>query len=198
MIHDRVGHAGHAPRAGVMQRLAHMSTTRANLALGLACDWLAGLLLAVAALAHGGLHAAPALLAVAAGLFVFSFIEYAAHRWLFHGTIRPFRAGHDRHHRNPMGYDALPFFLPPLFMGGLAGLSSRLLPLSYALLLAAAVALGYALYGSSHVLLHARRFRQPLLRRWQRFHDLHHAHPEANFGVTTGLSDVMLGTRWDG
>jgi sterol desaturase/sphingolipid hydroxylase (fatty acid hydroxylase superfamily) len=34
------------------------------------------------------------------------------------------------------------------------------------------------------------------LRRWAGFHNIHHYHPETNFGVTTGLWDVLLGTRY--
>lgn len=180
----------------LVQALARLSTTRLNLRLGLTADWLVGLALCTAAVRHGGLRGLGAGGAVLGGLFLFSFIEYAAHRWLFHGPIGAFRAGHGRHHRNPMGHDALPFFLPPLFMGALAAAFALLLPLGYAWLLAGAVALGYAVYGSSHVLLHVHRFRQPWLWRWQRFHDIHHDHPRFNFGVTTGLWDVLLGTRW--
>lgn len=180
----------------LVHALARLATTRLNLRLGLACDWLVGLALCTAAVRRGGLQELDAGATVLGGLFIFSFIEYAAHRWLFHGPIGPFRAGHDRHHRNPLGYDALPFFLPPLFMGALAAGFALLLPLAQALLLAGAVALGYAIYGSSHVLLHVHRFRQGWLWRWQRFHDVHHDHPDFNFGVTTGLWDAVLGTRW--
>ncbi|MCK9514913.1 MAG: sterol desaturase family protein [Ottowia sp.] len=179
----------------MVQPLARLSRSRANLWLGLGCDWLAACLLCGAALAHGGLAAPAALLIVPLGLLMFSFVEYAAHRWLFHGRTGPLRAGHARHHRNPAGYDALPFFLPPLVMAGLAGLLMLVLPTAMALLLAGVFAMGYALYGSSHVILHARRFRTPLLARWQRFHDVHHSHPGSNFGVTTGLWDWLLGTE---
>lgn len=194
MTNDR--RAGAAPLSGLVQPLVRLSTTRVNLQLGLGCDWLIAIALGAGALRHGGLRPGPAALTVSGGLIAFSFIEYAAHRWLFHGPIGPFRAGHARHHADPHGYDALPFFLPPLFIGALAGGFVLALAVPYALLLAGAVALGYAVYGSAHVVLHAHRFRQPWLRRWQRFHDLHHRHPAANFGVTTGLWDAILGTRW--
>lgn len=188
--------AGATLLSRALRPLARLSTTRTNLRLALGCDWLIGIALCAAAARHGGLHPAAAALAVLVGLFAFSFIEYGAHRWLFHGPIGPFRAGHNRHHANPLGYDALPFFLPPLFMGALAGLFMAVLAAPYALLLAGAIAAGYAVYGSSHAVLHARRFRHPLLRRWQRFHDIHHRRSRTNFGVTTGLWDTILGTRW--
>lgn len=184
------------PSAALVRALERLSTTRLNLVLGLGCDWLTGLGLCAAALALGDLRALPAALIATGGLLMFSWIEYAAHRWLFHGPIGPFRAGHVHHHQNPLGYDALPFFLPPLFMGALAALFMLALPRAYALLLAGGVAIGYAIYGSAHVVVHVHRFQGRLLRHWQSFHDIHHHHPETNFGVTTGLWDVMLGTRF--
>jgi sterol desaturase/sphingolipid hydroxylase (fatty acid hydroxylase superfamily) len=44
--------------------------------------------------------------------------------------------------------------------------------------------------------IHAHRFKNPLMRRWAGFHNIHHYHPEANFGVTTSLWDVILGTHY--
>lgn len=182
---------------GILVRpLARMSTSRSNLYVGLTCDWLIGLVLLAAAVRVGGTRPEWATVTVLVGLFVFSFIEYAAHRWLFHVIPGPFRDGHARHHIDPNGYDALPFFVPPLFMCALAALFSLALPIGYALLLAGAVALGYALYGSSHTVLHIITFRDPILGPWQHFHDLHHDHPDKNFGVTTPIWDFILGTRY--
>jgi 4-hydroxysphinganine ceramide fatty acyl 2-hydroxylase len=140
----------------------------------------------------------PALAALTSlcGLFAFTFIEYAAHRWLFHGNTGPFKTGHDHHHDDPLGYDALPFFMPPLFMCALGLLFSLAIPVGYAFLLAGTIAMGYAAYGLSHVVIHVHRFKSPAMRRWAGFHNIHHYHPDANFGVTTGLWDVILGTRY--
>lgn len=186
------------PRLGaaLVAPLARLSTSRTNLYVGLTCDWLIGLVLFATAIHMGGTHAGAATVTVLVGFFVFSFIEYAAHRWLFHVVPGPFRDGHARHHIDPNGYDALPFFVPPLVMCALAALFALVLPTGYALLLAGAVALGYALYGSSHTVLHIITFRGPVLGPWQRFHDVHHDHPDKNFGVTTPLWDFILGTRY--
>ncbi|MBN9405030.1 MAG: sterol desaturase family protein [Burkholderiales bacterium] len=186
-----------APFQGLMRPLAQLSTTRLNLRLGLSADSLTAAVLILAAIADGGLRWPWALLTVALGLWVFSFIEYAAHRWLFHGRhTGPFKRGHGHHHLDPLGYDALPFFLPPLFMGALAGLFALVLPADYALLLAGVVAAGYAAYGISHVLIHVHHFKSPRLQRWVAFHDEHHRHADKNFGVTSSLWDVILGTRY--
>lgn len=174
--------------------LARLSTSHFNLRAGLTSDCLISVLLIVASVWYGDMRLLPAAVTVFCGLFAFTFIEYAAHRWLFHGNTGPFEAGHTHHHVDPLGYDALPFFMPPLFLCALAALFALALPAGYALLLAGVIAAGYAAYGSSHVVIHAHRFKSPLMRRWAGFHNIHHYHPDANFGVTTSLWDVILGT----
>jgi sterol desaturase/sphingolipid hydroxylase (fatty acid hydroxylase superfamily) len=70
------------------------------------------------------------------------------------------------------------------------------MPTGFALLLASAITFGYIIYGLAHFIIHHARFKQPLLRRWAAAHHVHHYHPDSNFGVTTPLWDVLLGTRY--
>ncbi len=184
------------PLVWIAPPLARLSTSRFNLRAALTSDCLVSVLLVAGGLWHGRMRPLPAALTVLSGLLAFTFLEYAAHRWLFHGNTGPFKAGHDHHHDNPLGYDALPFFMPPLFMCSLAAAFALVLPAGYALLLAGMIAAGYAAYGLSHAVIHVRRFKSPLMRRWAGFHNIHHFHPETNFGVTTGLWDVILHTRY--
>lgn len=185
-----------APLEWVARPLARLSTSHFNLRAGLASDCLISLLLVAAGVWYGRMHMLTAAVTALCGLFAFTFIEYAAHRWLFHGHTGPFEAGHTRHHIDPLGYDALPFFMPPLFMCALGALFALAIPVGYALLLAGMIAAGYAAYGLSHVVIHVHRFKSPLMRRWAGFHNIHHYHPNANFGVTTGLWDFLLGTHY--
>jgi 4-hydroxysphinganine ceramide fatty acyl 2-hydroxylase len=185
-----------APLEWLARPLLRLSGSQFNLRAGLLSDSLVSLVLISAGMWYGRMHALGAGLTVLCGLFAFSFIEYAAHRWLFHGHTGPFEAGHARHHVDPLGYDALPFFMPPLFMCALGLLFSAAIPVGYALLLAGAIAAGYAAYGLSHVVIHVHRFKSPFMRRWAGFHNIHHYHPDANFGVTTGLWDAILRTRY--
>lgn len=180
----------------VARPLSKLSTSRFNLRAGLISDSLISVILVAAGIWYEHMRVAPAALTVLSGLIAFSFIEYAAHRWLFHGHTGPFEAGHNNHHLDPLGYDALPFFMPPLCMCVLTAMFALAMPVGYALLLAGSIAAGYAAYGLSHVVIHVRRFNSPLMRRWAGFHNIHHYHPETNFGVTTGLWDVLLGTRY--
>jgi len=185
-----------APLEWLAEPLAQLSTSLLNLRAGLISDSLISLLLIAAGVWYGRMQPVLAAFTALCGLFVFTFIEYAAHRWLFHGNTGPFKSGHDHHHDDPLGYDALPFFMPPLFMCALGAVFALAIPAGYALLLAGTIAAGYAAYGLSHVLIHVHRFKSPLMRRWAGFHNIHHYHPDANFGVTTGLWDVILGTRY--
>jgi len=182
-------------RAGV-DSIVRMSSTQTNYWVEVAID----LVLCVNFLIAGWrLHVGSPLLAmsaVALGLFAFSFVEYFFHRWMFHTRIPLFAQGHRMHHERPLGYDSLPFFLPGAVLLILTGVCVLIIPTGFALLMMGSVTLGYIAYGLSHFTIHHVRFKHPLLRRWAGAHHVHHYHPNSNFGVTTPLWDVLLGTRY--
>jgi sterol desaturase/sphingolipid hydroxylase (fatty acid hydroxylase superfamily) len=182
-------------RAGV-DSIVRMSSTPTNYWVEVGVDLALCILLVVEGwrLHTGG--ALTALLAVALGLFAFSFVEYFFHRWMFHTRIPLFAQGHRMHHQRPLGYDSLPFFLPGAVLLVLTGLVVLIVPTGFALLMMGSVTLGYIAYGLSHFTIHHVRFKHPLLRRWAGAHHVHHYHPNSNFGVTTPLWDVLLGTRY--
>lgn len=179
-----------------LQWLSRLSTSRFNNYAGLSSDVVVALGLIAAGLRRDELHAMMILWLVLCGLLIFSLIEYVVHRWLFHGPFEVFEQGHRRHHEEPHGYDALPFFLPPLAYLLLATLLTYVMPTSSALLLGGSIAAGYAAYGLSHWSIHAYRFRHPLVRTWAAAHHIHHNHPERNFGVTSPLWDLVLRTQY--
>jgi sterol desaturase/sphingolipid hydroxylase (fatty acid hydroxylase superfamily) len=129
-------------------------------------------------------------------LFAFSLIEYGFHRWLFHGPWTAIEEGHRKHHEAPQGYDALPFFVPSVAVLAITAGLAAFLPHPAALLMAGGLAAGYCFYGASHGFMHSSRLQLPLLRRWTRAHHIHHRHPGQNFGVTSPLWDILLGTRY--
>jgi sterol desaturase/sphingolipid hydroxylase (fatty acid hydroxylase superfamily) len=176
--------------------IVRMSSTRANYWAEVVVDSALSLLL----LGEGWLHhdggALSALLICATGLFAFSFIEYFFHRWMFHTRVPLFAQGHRMHHERPLGYDSLPFFLPGVVLLLLTGVFMAILADGTALLLAGSITFGYIAYGLSHFIIHHVRFKHPLLRRWAGSHHVHHYHPESNFGLTTPLWDIVLGTRY--
>lgn len=176
--------------------IVRMSETRANHLGSLLTDVVVAAALVLAGLDRTGANPGTALLAFGTGLLAFSWVEYGFHRWLMHGQVPLLGPGHRKHHDNPSGHDSMPFFLPPMFLAVLVGLFSLLLPVGNALLLAGGLACGYAGYGLSHAVIHVRRFRHPLGRRWAAVHHIHHHHPDANFGVTTPFWDIVLRTRY--
>ncbi len=176
--------------------LARLATTRANAYVGLVADSLVAVALLSAGAFTNKFGLLIALATLVAGLVAFSFIEYAVHRWIFHGRRGALAAGHGQHHIDPMGYDALPFFAPPLGMLALAGLLALVLPVGIALLLAGSVAAGYSAYGLGHTAIHFMRFHRRLPMRWAAHHHIHHHHERYNFGVTTSLWDHVLRTRY--
>lgn len=176
--------------------LARLSSTRFNANAGLVCDVGVGIALLAGGIYTNRFGFLTALATLAFGLLVFSAIEYSFHRWLFHHGQSSMREGHDKHHVDPHGFDALPFFLPPLAMLLLAGLLTLVLPTSTAMLLAGATATGYAAYGVAHTIIHAIRFRSRAAAKWAANHHIHHHHPDCNFGVTTPLWDIVMGTRY--
>ncbi|MBS0432689.1 MAG: sterol desaturase family protein [Proteobacteria bacterium] len=182
----------HAP----LQWMSRLSTSRFNNYAGLTSDTLVALGLLAAGFRFNDRSAVWVLGLMLCGLLAFSLLEYVVHRWLFHGPFEVFEQGHRRHHEQPRGYDALPFFLPPLAYLLLAALLACVMPASSALLIGGSVAAGYAAYGLSHWSMHAFRFRHPLARAWAAAHHIHHNHPERNFGVTSPLWDAVLRTQY--
>lgn len=179
-----------------LNTLAQFSTTKTNFWLGFLFDGSMFLILLGLGLSHSGIEPEWAAPVFFGGLFVFSFVEYFFHRWLFHRWVKVMVRGHRAHHENPLGYDALPFFVASLVYLAIAWLFQLLMPVEYALLLAAGFVLGYIVYGLTHFILHRHRFGNILGRKLVAYHQIHHHHPEFNFGVTSPLWDILLGTRY--
>ena len=184
------------PLRTVLDGLVRLSQTRSNYWAEFVVDGVLALGLLGAGLQAPGISMEHVLLTVLTGLLIFSFLEYAIHRWLFHSLNSVLAQGHEAHHQNPTGYDALPFFLPGLATLGLLGLFATVVPMHDAYLLSGAFTAGYVIYGASHHIIHHVRFQHPWAKRWAAVHHIHHVHPETNFGVTSPLWDVVMGTRY--
>ena len=188
---------GETARGALAAAIACLSTTRMNSRIGLAADAVIACVLLYAGIRRHDVHPLLEISIVFSGLVLFSFVEYCFHRWLFHSPPHGLlEKGHRLHHQNPLGYDSLPFFVPPLSILGLAALFATILPTTFALLLSGGLAAGYSSYGLSHCAIHGVRFNYPPARRWAANHHIHHHHPDRNFGVTTPLWDIVLKTRY--
>ncbi|WP_020677248.1 sterol desaturase family protein [Geopsychrobacter electrodiphilus] len=179
-----------------LDNILKMSQTPANYWGEFILDIPVGIFLIYEGSQNADSHPVQVIVTILIGLFLFSFIEYFFHRWLFHGSMRIMVEGHSEHHANPLGYSGLPFFLPALVLMGLVGVFMLLLPMNYSFLLVGTIALGYVAYGLSHFIIHHFRFRPGLARRWAANHHIHHFHPETNFGVTTPLWDIVFKTLY--
>jgi sterol desaturase/sphingolipid hydroxylase (fatty acid hydroxylase superfamily) len=180
----------------LLNAIAKLSKTPLNYWAEFAVDIPFGAVLIIAALRRNDLGPIAVLLNLLLGFFIFSIIEYAFHRWLFHGSVRIMAQGHRAHHENPLGYDALPFFLPALILLAFTGVLVWLMPATNAFLLAGAITLSYVIYGLGHFTIHHHRFHYVMARDWAAHHHIHHHHPDTNFGVTTPLWDRVFGTRY--
>ena len=136
----------------------------------------------------------------AVGLFVWTFIEYAVHRWVFH-EVPFFEKYHDAHHAEPLALIGVPSFASSGII--LAGFFAAPLAFTGPLLasgFASGALVGYAGYMAVH---HAVHHLTPkpgtALYRARIRHMAHHYHGvDGNYGVTTGLWDLLFGTVVEG
>jgi sterol desaturase/sphingolipid hydroxylase (fatty acid hydroxylase superfamily) len=137
-----------------------------------------------------------AALTIVAGIGGFTLLEYAVHRWLFHGKESIFTKGHDAHHKNPLGYDAMPFFVPAIVLLSAVGFFPLFLSRAFTFMVSGVIAIGYVTYGLCHFAIHHAKFHNKLAIKWAANHRIHHHHPDKNFGVTTPLWDHIFRSKW--
>jgi sterol desaturase/sphingolipid hydroxylase (fatty acid hydroxylase superfamily) len=143
----------------------------------------------------------------AAGLIVWSFTEYAMHRFVFH--LQPTSAWlsrlqfvvHGVHHEDPD--DRTRLMMPPAPAAVAAmmlyGLFRIVLGSAWVDPFFASFVAGYLAYDYTHLALHGRRPRTRLGRYLRRRHLLHHfVTPNARWGVTSPLWDWVFRTTGEG
>ena len=129
----------------------------------------------------------------AAGVFVWTLLEYVIHGVLGHAR-RTFVSGlHEVHHRDPRAVFALGSWIPVamVIVGGwvLFGAAAGVIFLG-------GVAAGFAGYELVHYRIHFSKPACALEARMRARHLAHHfKEPDAIFGVTTRLWDVVFGTE---
>lgn len=161
---------------------------------GLACALLAGLLLSLAWQA-GWTQRLLGLACVAAGVALWSLIEYGVHRFVFHG-MQPFKRWHAAHHQHPGALISMPTLLSVPLFGGLVLLPAwALLGLRPAAALMLGVLGAYLAYGLVHHISHHGGALAPWLRQRRYWHALHHRSPDAGrYGVSTSWWDHAFGS----
>jgi sterol desaturase/sphingolipid hydroxylase (fatty acid hydroxylase superfamily) len=127
------------------------------------------------------------------GLFGWTFVEYAIHRWLFHGIMSPL---HALHHAAPTAYIGAPNYVSVGSYCALALILALFLPLTIVAEISIGMIVGYLYYLRMHDLVHRHQGILPeTLELFRRHHDFHHRAAGFNFGITTRLWDHLLGTQ---
>ncbi len=134
-------------------------------------------------------------LAFAAGLFAWTLFEYVIHGVLGHAHRTFVTPLHAVHHRDPRAVFALGAWLPAAVVLGGAWL---MFGGGRAVVFCAGIASGFAAYELMHYRIHFASPSCALEARLRARHLAHHlSAPDAIFGVTTRLWDVVLGTEPD-
>ncbi|HTT02295.1 MAG TPA: sterol desaturase family protein [Steroidobacteraceae bacterium] len=159
-----------------------------------------GVLTTTAAVSGDWLQRAQWLGAAAIGLAVWTLIEYALHRFVFHG-MAGFSMLHGRHHTAPKAFIGTPTWVSLSVLAfGIFWPTWRAVSLNVASGLTAGVMLGFFWYGLVHHAIHHRRPRALAARIMvaSHRHMRHHYSTQlGNFGVTTSLWDHVFGTALD-
>jgi sterol desaturase/sphingolipid hydroxylase (fatty acid hydroxylase superfamily) len=177
-----------------MNLVYQFSETKWNLYVSFVLDFLVGVGLLTFAFTQFEFTLGYAIIAIIAGWFTFTLIEYLVHAILFHVGKNVFTKGHGKHHKNPQGYDNLPFFAASLIAFGFYLVLSALIPEVYAIIVTGMVMLSYVAYTWYHFAMHRFDFKNPYGKYMQRFHYVHHIRPKMNHGVTVPIWDMIFGT----
>ncbi len=137
------------------------------------------------------------------GVLLFTFAEYAIHRWLYHppeGASEKYQEFtykiHGIHHAYPKDKQRLA--MPPLLTVVVATLLLFLFELvldQYSFSMLAGFVTGYALYLLIHYVIHIFKAPNNLFKALWINHSIHHYSPEnVLFGVSSPLWDYVFGT----
>ena len=137
-----------------------------------------------------------------AGWLLFSLIEYAAHRFIFHmETDTPTKARlqytfHGNHHEYPKDTERLA--MPPIvsvFISSLLFFVFKLVFGQFVFGILAGLLFGYAMYLFVHYAVHAYAPPKNFLKTLWVHHSIHHyKDPTVAYGVSSPLWDYVLGT----
>lgn len=142
-------------------------------------------------------------LIIIAGIFIWTFIEYLMHRFIFHFKTNGYWSNtihylfHGFHHKHPMDNQRLVF--PPaataVFCILFYNVAKIISTPSVAPALFGGGLLGYVMYDCTHYYLHHGQPSKGSMRNLKRYHLNHHFKIQnKGYGVTSSLWDNMFGT----
>lgn len=138
------------------------------------------------------------------GIFIWSFLEYILHRYIFHLEIdtewgkRLHFFLHGVHHEYPK--DETRLVLPPGFSIPMAilfyYLYSIIFPEAYIAALFAGLVMGYLIYDMTHYAIHHYNFKSEWWKKIKLHHMKHHyMDPDSGFGVSSVFWDKIFRTH---
>jgi sterol desaturase/sphingolipid hydroxylase (fatty acid hydroxylase superfamily) len=138
-------------------------------------------------------HAVALAVVVAAGLAVWTVIEYVTHRFVMHG-LEPVRGWHAQHHRDTTALIGAPTLLSAALIFVLVFLPAMASTDKWrAAALTLGVLTGYLVYGITHHAIHQWETNNAWLRRRKQWHALHHRLGRRGcYGVTTSFWDHVF------
>lgn len=129
----------------------------------------------------------------AAGLFAWTLVEYFIHGVLGHAHRTFVTALHDAHHRDPRAVFALGAWIPTAVV--LAG-AWAMFGTAPGVIFYGGIVTGFAAYEYVHYRIHFAKPAGALEARLRARHLAHHAgEPDAIFGVTTRIWDIVFGSE---
>lgn len=129
----------------------------------------------------------------AAGLFAWSFLEYLIHGWLSH-TFRTFAGPlHAAHHRDPAAVFAVGAWIP-IAIAYLVSLA--IFGIAPGMIFFSGILAGFIAYEAIHYRIHFRAPRGAIETHLRARHLAHHqSDPDASFGVSSELWDLVFDTE---
>jgi sterol desaturase/sphingolipid hydroxylase (fatty acid hydroxylase superfamily) len=133
--------------------------------------------------------------AVACGALLWTLAEYLVHRFVYH-KVPVLRDLHGMHHARPSDFIGAPIWVSVVIFSSIFFVLARLWDVEIACGATSGLIVGYLSYLLVHDAVHRWQLAE---KSWLRGHRLrhlrHHRYPEpGNFGVTTGLWDLVFGT----
>jgi sterol desaturase/sphingolipid hydroxylase (fatty acid hydroxylase superfamily) len=184
-------------RALMGRRMRAIAASRSNYWLSYTIDFACPVVLGYLGLRHS-IAAAVSVACFCTGVFVFSFVEYAMHRWFFHAPQSVAAAIHQAHHVHPREPSSLPCPSSAAVALTFWSLLSPVVGDQVACFFLCGLLVAYFYYAVLHHLQHSIRIKTVPLRwlqkRWAA-HAVHHGRTDTNFGVTTAFWDHVFGTH---
>ena len=195
----------HKGTAQLFQNPVLEKLTRTNIAVPISIFIIISIGLIIYGFQHGFITVLSAIGLFFTGWFIFTFLEYMAHRYVFHmDTDTDLKKNvqytfHGNHHEFPKDKDRLA--MPPimsLFIASLFFFIFKLLFGQFVFGIVSGLLFGYAVYLFVHYAVHAYAPPKNFLKTLWIHHSIHHyKDDEKAFGVSSPLWDWILGTMPD-